>query len=1034
MIAKRVVNRPVLISVLFAIVMIVGLFLVPNLAIDLFPDIDFPMIVVSTTYEGAGPQSVEKSVTKVLESALVSVNGLKEISSTSSEESSTIMLEFEYGTDLDARTNDIRDKIDTVRDNLPDDADSPQIRRMDPSSMPIIKIAVRGDRTPEELREIAENQIQDKLEQVDGVAQANVYGGRDKIVRVDLSQNRLEAYKLTITELAATLAKENLELGGGSITEGLKNYSIRTTGEYPDIRSIADTIVSTSNGATVRLSDIGNVAMGYADETSSVLINGEPSVYLSVRKQSGTNSVNVADAVYAKIDEVAKALPTGITLEIVDDNTDQIRDTISEIVSSLLQGAVLTMAVLFVFLRTWNTTLIVGISIPFSVLITLLAMHLAGITLNMMTLTGLLLGVGMIVDASIVVSENIYNYRERGVKPDVAAILGSQEMIAAITSSTLTTVVVFLPIYLYKNKLEMIGAMFQELTFTIVISLLASLIVAIFLVPVLASRYLVIQTRTQKPLRNKLIARVDTAINNAFEGLYAAYDRALAFVMKHRPATTVVVIAAFAGSVLAMGKMNVIFTPPMHEDSVTLNVTLPLGTRYEDTKAVMEQLQAVAQEDLVGVKNLIVNIGSTTGFGSSSAATYKGQLTVKADGEDPDADRSEDIKAKLRAHFQDFPNATLAFSTGRGEQIAGGQAIDLVLKIEDLDEGLAAANDILDLIAAKVPSVIDPTIDMEEGLPEVEVVIDRDRAYSFGIPVSAIANEVSAAIAGKTATIYREDGNEYYVSLMLQEEDRLKIPDLQRIFLKSSVGSLVSLSNLATVRKGTGPVSINREDQARVIHLTADIARGSRADKVEAEIKRAIADNYVIPEGITISYEGQWASIVKQIWLYAIIGALAIMLVYAVMAGQYESFSDPFINLFTIPLMMIGVVGIYLISGQSISMFSIIGIVMLVGIVVNNGIVLVDYTNLLVNRGMSVREACAAAGGSRLRPVLMTTLTTIFGLVPMAFFPSRGATMVQPIGLTVIGGLTSSTLITLFFIPVMYSFVNRKHVAKEQNK
>ncbi len=1034
MIAKRVVNRPVLISVLFAIVMIVGLFLLPNIAIDLFPDIDFPMIIVSTTYDGAGPQSVEKSVTRVLESALVSVNGLKEISSTSSEESSAIMLEFEYGTDLDARTNDIRDKIDSVRDNLPDGADSPQIRRMDASSMPIIKVAVRGDRAPEELREIAENEIQDKLEQVDGVAQANVYGGRDRIVRVDLSQNRLEAYKLTITELAATLASENLELGGGSIAEGLKNYSIRTTGEYPDVESIADTIVSTKNGANIRLSDIGKVSMGYTDETSSVLINGEPGVYVSVVKQSGTNSVNVADDVYAKIEEASKVLPTGITLEIVDDNTDQIRATITEIVSSLLQGAVLTMVVLFLFLRAWNMTLIVGISIPFSMVITLLAMNLAGITLNMMTLTGLLLGVGMIVDASIVVSENIYNYRERGAKPNVAAILGSQEMIAAITSSTLTTVVVFVPIYLYKNQLEMIGALFQEFTFTIVIALLASLIVAIFLVPVLASRYLVIQTRTQKPLKNKLLAGIDAVINNAFEALYAAYDRALAFVMKHRLATTVVVVAAFAGSVMAMGKMNVVFTPPMHEDSVTLNVMLPLGTRYEDTKAVMEQLQTVAQENLVGVKNLIVNIGSTTGFGSSATATYKGQMTIKVDSDNPDADLSEEIKTKLRAHFQDFPNAVLAFSTGRGEQIAGGQAIDMVLRIEDLDEGLAVANDIRDLIAAKVPSAIDPTIDMEEGLPEVEVVIDRDRAYSFGIPVASIANEVSAAIDGKTATVYREDGNEYYVNLMLQEEDRLKIPDLERIFLKSSSGSLVALSNMATVTKGTGPVSINREDQARVIHITADITQGSRADKVEAEIKRAIAENYVVPEGISIAYEGQWGNIIKQIQLYVLIGLLAILLVYAVMAGQYESFSDPFINLFTIPLMMIGVVGIYLITGQSISMFSIIGIVMLVGIVVNNGIVLVDYTNLLVNRGMSVREACAAAGGSRLRPVLMTTLTTIGGLIPMAFFPSEGASMVQPIGLTVIGGLTSSTLITLFFIPVMYSFVNRKHVTKEQNK
>ncbi len=1031
MIAKRVVGRPVLIAIVFAILAIVGGYTMTDVAIDMFPDINFPIIMVTTSYDGADPQSVEKTVTQTLESSLVSLNGLKNISSTSSEGASSIKLEFDYGADLDARTNDIRDKLDRVRDNLPDGADSPQIMRMDPTMMPIIRIAVRGDRSTEELRSIAEDALQDKFEQVDGVAQASVYGGRDQIVRVDLSQNRLQAYGLTITGIASKLAAQNLELGGGSITEGQKSYSIRTTGEYSDVRSIADTIITTQDGANIRLSDIGTVKLGYADETSTVYINGESGVYLSIRKQSGTNSVQVANRVYDKMAEVQKTLPTGVAMEIVDDDTDQIRATINEIISSLLQGAVLTMAVLFLFLRTFKSTLIVGISIPFSVLATLLAMHLAGITLNMMTLTGLLLGVGMIVDASIVIIENIFTYRERGAKPNVAAMLGSQEMLSAISSSTLTTVCVFLPIYFFKNKLGMIGMLFQDMTFTIVIALISSLLVAILLVPVLASTYLVLQTRTQKPLKNRVLLAADGAVRKALDGLDSLYTRLLKKALKHRLATAALVVSAFAGSVAAIPHMNVVFSPPMNEDSVTMTVELPLGTRYEETKAVMLQLQTIAKDEIVGAKNLIVNVGSTSGYGASSSATYKGQLTVKLDSDNQAADGSEQVKNKLRAHFKDFPNVVFAFSQGRGQQIAGGSAIDIAIRADDLNKGLAAAKEIVELIQDKVPTMTDAAMDISEGLPQVEVSIDRERAYNFGLTVTDIAKEINAAVDGKTATVFRKDGNEYNVELMLRESDRAKVPDLEKIFVSTSGGSLVPLSNFATLKKGTGPVSINRENQSRIIHVTGELVDGNRADKVEEQVKQVLADNFVAPEGVSVSFEGQWKDILEQIGLFALIGGMAIMLVFGVMAGQYESFRDPFINIFTIPLMMIGVVGIYAITGQSLSTFSMVGIVMLAGIVVNNGIVLVDYTNLLVGRGMSVMEACVEAGASRLRPVLMTTLTTILGLTPMAFFPGKGATMIQPIGLTVIGGLASSTVITLVFIPVLYSFINGRKQPKE---
>ena len=418
-------------------------------------------------------------------------------------------------------------------------------------------------------------------------------------------------------------------------------------------------------------------------------------------------------------------------------------------------------------------------------------------------------------------------------------------------------------------------------------------------------------------------------------------------------------------------------------------------------------------------------MGSSGGFFGGSSA-YKGELSVTLDLDNPAADSSKQVKQKLRARFADFPNATLNFSAGMAEQLSGGSDIDIALRIDDIDSGLAAAREIAALIKERVPEMGEVSIDMTEGLPQVEVLIDRRRAYNLGLSVSAAASEIAAAMNGLTATTFRYAGDEYSVVLELREEDRAKLPDLQRIFVASNTGNLIPLANFCALEKGVGPVSVSRENQARLIHITGNVTERQRVSEVEAKIRSAIGENIILGEGMIISYEGQSKEIAGNLQTFILIITLAILLVFGVMAGQYESFKDPLINLCTIPLMLIGVAGIYLISGQSLSMFSLVGVVMLVGIVVNNGIVLVDYTNLLAGRGVPVRRACVEAGASRLRPVLMTTLTTILGLIPMSFFPGKSAAMIQPIGLTVIGGLLSSTFITLFFIPVLYSFINEK--------
>lgn len=1027
--AKRVVGRPVLGIVVFGLVAVVALYLVPGVAIDMFPETAMPVLTVRTSYSGASPETVEKSVTRPLESALVNIGGLKSMSSTSSEGSSVIRLEFDYGADLDAKTNDIRDKLERVRRQLPDDADSPSIMQFDMSSMPIMQVAVRGTRSQSELRSIAQDMVQGRLEQVDGVASTDVMGGRDRVARADLSQNRLEAYGLTITGIASTLASQNIELGAGSITDGAKNYSIRTTGEFASLRDIENVVVARRNGADILLSDLGAVSLTYPEETSTVFINGEPGVYTSVTKASGTNSVAVANGVYAKIDEVQRLLPVDVTLEITQDNTTQIRGMIDELMKSAVSGAILAMAILFVFLRNIKSTVIIGVSIPFSILVTLLVMSLAGVTLNMLTMTGLILGVGMIVDSSIVILENIYKFRERGEAPDTAAIYGGDEVISSIISSTLTTLCVFVPIMLFKNQLEMMGQLFRDMIYTVAISLTSSLAVALFLVPILASKYLPLQTRTQKALKNRVLKAVDRGVGRGLQSVNDGYRRLLSFALRHRAVLVIIIVAAFAGSFLALMRMGMSMVPPMNEDSVSISVSLPLGSRYEDTKEIMLKLQGYAIEEIAGLSSIITNVGA----GGGNAAVYRGSISLSLDTGQSGADSSAVVQQKMRAHFGEFPNATITFGEGRGRQLAGGSDIDIALRINDIDTGLAAAQEIAALIKDHVPELDEPSVSLTEGLPQVEVVIDRRRAYDMGLSVSGIAREVAAAMNGITATTFRDGGTEYSVVLEFREEDRQKIPDLERIFVQSSFSGLVPLSNFASLERGLGPVSISRENQSRVIHVTANLRNtNGRADLAEEKVKAVLSENFVEPEGVLVTYEGQWGEIQKTTATFVLVITLAVLLVFGVMAGQYESFKDPLINLCTIPLLLIGVVFIHLATGQNMSTFTLAGIVMLVGIVVNNGIVLVDYTNLLVRQGMPVMEASLEAAVSRFRPVLMTTLTTILGLAPMAFFPGESAMMIQPIGLTVIGGLTSSTVITLFFIPVMYSIIGKE--ARDKSK
>ncbi len=1026
---RRIVARPILITIVFALVIVVGLFVLNSVAIDLFPANENLVVMVRTSWPGNGPETVENLVTRVLERSLSGVQGLSTMTSSSSEGSSFIRMEFVYGTNLDAAVNAVRDKLDSVRRSLPDDVDIPTINRFDMSSMPIMRLVMRGARTVEELREIADQAVQPRLEQAAGVASVGVSGGRTAIVRADVSQNRLEAYGLTIGTIAAALAAQNVQLGAGSMAEGGVNYTLKTTGDFRSVGEIADAVIAYRNGRGIRLADVADVSRGWVDQTSFVEINGESGVSVSVRKESGSNSVKVADAVYAKMGELQRILPPGVSLEVLSDDTRLIRSTIRDLFISALEGAGLAMAFVFIFIRSIRPTIIIGLSIPISLVVTMLAMYFAGITLNMMTLTGLILGVGMIIDSSIVILDNIQQYRDRGAKVRVASMLGTQEMLAPISASNLTTIVVFVPMLMYSRQLGMIGIMFRGAIFTIVISLVASWIVAVFLVPVLSSKYLPVVTRAEHPIRSPILRAVDGAFARALDGLNRGYRAALTAALHHRLLTLLLVAAILALSLAFTPRMNIVFAPPMTDDSITVSAALPLGTTLEETRDVIEQLAAVARREIRGIKNMIVTAGESSGFRFGADSSNAGSINITMDDEGGKPDPAAVVREKLRAHFGDFPQAAFAFSEGRFRLGRRGD-IDIAVRSTDFALVMATAKSIRALIREKVPQALEPTMDTEEGLPQIGISIDRERAYAYGLSVSQVAREIRANVYGTTATTYHEGGKDYGVVLRLADADRQKLPDLERIFVMSPAGARVPLSDVARLEKGTGPVSISRENQARTVHVRANLGGGVRADAVEASIRSAISSSLVLDENVTLEYMGSWSEVSSTSRTFLLVLVLAILLVFGVMAGQYESFRDPLINLFTIPLMAIGVILVHAVTKNAFSMFTLVGLVMLVGIVVNNGIILVDYINLLRKRGLPLMQACLEGGASRLRPVLMTAISAILGVVPMALFPSENASIMQPIGLAVMGGLASSTFITLLIIPVIYFIFNSNGTRK----
>jgi len=1031
---KGVVARPTTILIIFLLLIGLGIFAMINLPIDLYPEINPPILVVFTSYSGAGPEEVERSVTRLLESALSSASGIEKVTSTSSKGSSAVIMEFSYGTDMSDASNSIRDLLERVRNYLPTGTDAPMIFKFDPSMIPIMGLMVTSDRrTPEELREIAEDTIVPRIEQTPGIATATVDGGREKVIRVEIPQSRLEAYGLTISQIQQMLYVQNMQTAAGTITEGGMSYLLTTMGEYTSLDDIRNTVITYKGGGFVNnqvemprqifLRDIADVFEGYRDETSVVYVNGQAAVTLNIQKQSGKNSVQTAKDLRARIDKMTRELPSDIKIRELFNTTDIVENSLNQVTSSAFMGAFLAIFTLFLFLRSGKPTLIIGISIPVSVIVTMLVMYFGGLTLNLMTMAGLILGIGMLIDNSIVILENIYKYREKGAKLKTASVLGTSEMITAITASTITTICVFAPLVMFQGLLEIAGEMFSGLAFTVVISLGISLFTAIFLVPVLCSHYLPLVTRKQVPLKG-ILAVIDAKFDNFFIWLDTKYRNAVRRVLNHKMAVILILSVLLIASVIMIPVIGWEFMPQQDNDNVNVTATLPMGTALQETEAVLRQLQIIVEDEVKGYETLVLRVGGGGFFGLGGSGTNSGSLRINLPKYSERIESANDIQNILRPYFNQFPG--VMFSFGGGMNMMGGSGVDILLRTDNLLKGKAIAEQISSLLKERLSDyVTEPSIDLTDGLPQYELVLDREKMYALGLNTLTIGTEIKAAVDGAIATRYKSSGKDYDVILILAEADRNTLPALDQIFINSQIAGRVPLSSFVQYQEGTGPLSIRRENQSRVIHVTASYKPGVSSNHLQTMLEDVIRAEIPVEDDVIIEYGGANAEMIKIFTRFILICVIAIFLVFGIMASLFESFRSPFIIILTIPLSVIGIVAIYLITNTIFNALTAVGLLVLIGIITNNGIILVDYTNLLRKRGYALNDAITEAARSRLRPILMTTVTTVLGLVPMAFFPGEGAELVAPIGKTVLGGLSFGTLMTLFLMPVMYAIINK---------
>ena len=1011
-------NRPVTTLMIYVTIVVLGLVSIPQLGLDLMPDIEIPAVSVLTSYEGAGSEEIETLITKPIEDSVSTISGVDEVTSLSKEGISAVTLKFKWGQNIDETINDVRDKVGLAEAALPEEAEKPYIMKFDLAMQPIQIISITAEDSYPRLEKIVEDQIVDPLKRIKGVAAATPRGGLQRQIRVDISQSRLSALDISLDQIQAVLASQNISTPGGSIKTGYKDYLLRTPEEFSRPEEVADVIIAQRNGIPVRLRDVAEVSDFFKERTYEVSMNGRKGMAVFIQKQSGENTVEVATRVAAELEKIQKTLPPDVTAKIVIDNSEFILASVNNLRNSVFWAVLFVFLVLLFFLRDLRSAVIVAVSIPTSLIVTFLLMRLLDFTINTNSLASLAVAVGMVVDNAIVIVDNVYRHRQRGQRAKEGAIYGSAEVGVAVMASTLTTVAIFAPIMFVGGITKII---FGEFASIVIMALTVSLTTALMLVPMLCSKFLKIG---EEKTRNPFLERFYKWGEISLTAIEARYSRLLHWALRNRKTVIAACVILFVWALGLFGFVGTEFMPEEDQNRVMVTFDLPIGTRVERTGMVARQIETIINNHTPEKRDLFLRWGVFGGAQSGMATqeeSYKGLSFIRlVDKEDRDASPPEIIK-RLRKITEKIPGAAIRFSSEdplMGILFGGSRELSIELYGHDMVIGRKYAEDVKNAIAA-IEGVSDIEISREEENPEVKVLVDRDKASRMGLDVRAVGRTIETFFAGTTATRYREGGDEYDIELRLRPEDRVKIEDLRDAYIDLPSGGKVSLANIARIESGLGPTKIERKDQARYITVLADVT-GRDLGSVVSDVKVALEK---IPAPYGFSYKFGGAEKEKQDAFRLLIMAtiLGMVLVYMVMASQFESFRDPFIIFLSVPFGIVGVIMGLVLTGQTINIISFIALILLVGIVVNNGIVLISYIGILRRRGQDIYSAIVDGGKSRLRPVLSTTVTTMLGMLPLAISRGTGSEIWVPFAVTSISGLLVGTLITLVLMPTLYS-------------
>ncbi len=1021
------VRRPIMTTLCFVAVVILGLFSLRNLPIDLYTDIETNTIMVMTTYSGASAQDIEQNVTRPLENVLNSVSNLKHITSKSRENISVITLEFEYGEDIDVLTNDVRDKLDMVSSMMPDDAETPIIFKFSTDMIPIIMLSVNASESMPGLYKILDDAVANPLARISGVGSVSISGAPKREIHVYVDPVRLEAYNLTVEQIGNLIGAENRNIPGGSFDIGSDTYSLRVQGEFKASDEMANIVVGSYNGKSIYLSDVARIEDSLEERTQETYNNGRQGAMIVVQKQSGANSVQISDKVLAMLPDLQKRLPSDVELGIIVDTSDNIRNTIASLVETVMYALLFVIIVVFMFLGRWRATLIITITIPISLIASFIYLYATGNTLNIVSLSALSISIGMVVDDAIVVLENVTTHIERGSDPKQAAVHGTNEVAVSVIASTLTLIAVFFPLTLVTG---MTGVLFRQLGWMVTIMMIISTVCALSLTPMLCSLLL---RRTNH--HGKLYTLFFTPVNKGLDAFDRGYGRLLEWVVGHKLVTFLICMGIFIGSLFLVRQVGTEFFPTADDARMRVSLELPIGTRVEIAKESTAKLVELWQEKYPEIQVINYTTGTASSDNTFASLSDNGPhiISMNIRLTDPgDRERSiTEIAGLMRKDLRNFPEFKKAQVSVGGMGMGGQATIDYEIYGYDFNETDSVARKLQNALLS-IPGTADVIISRSDYQPEYQVDFDREKLALYGLNLSTAATYLRNRINGQLASQFREDGEEYDIKVMYAPENRTSLADIENILIYNNAGKAVRVRDVGKVVERFTPPTIERKDRERIVTVSTVVQDVPMSQVVEAsQAKIAQMD---IPQGINIQLSGSYEDQQDSFGDLLTLAALIIILVYIVMAAQFESYTYPGIIMTSLLFAFSGVFIILWLTGHTLNVMSMIGAIMLIGIVVKNGIVLIDYISLNRERGMSIRRAVINGGESRLRPVVMTTLTTILGMVPMAIGTGQGAEMWRPMGTAVIGGLTFSTILTLLFVPVLYCVFASQGIKNQRRK